>query len=197
MHLSHGVVARERIQVLLAHRAARDLALTRCWIKHRRGPGTELSVVIEEHAGWGGEIAESEMGCRILNRQGTGVELPGAFAHREAQDAALLGVIGRLPVLVEYHRCPRPGMVEYFIPNWLRVFRSVSKGCSLPRGVERERETTAVWSEKCVARCGSEYDDMRMITTRFVRVLQRRAGPLCTHFLLIFPEVRSTNKTSK
>src|SRR5262245_39814567 len=71
------------------------------------------------------------------------------------------------------------------------------KAVHLPRGVEREGETTAVWSEKCVARCGSEYDDMRMITTRFVRVLQRRAGPLCTHFLLIFPEVRSTNKTSK
>src|SRR5215475_12358833 len=101
MHLSHGVVARDLMQVLLTHRTARDLALARRWIKHRRSPETEQSVIIEEHAGWGGEIAESKMGCRILNRQGTGMELPGAFEHREAQDAALLGVIGRLPVLVE------------------------------------------------------------------------------------------------
>src|SRR5436309_4131328 len=54
---------------------------------------------------------------------------------------------------------------------------------------------TAVWSEKCVARWGSEYDDICMITTRFVRVLQRCAGPLYTHFLLIFQEVRSASKT--
>jgi hypothetical protein len=52
-----GAVARELIQVLLAHRAARDLALACCWIKHRRRPGTELSIVIKEHMGWGGEIA--------------------------------------------------------------------------------------------------------------------------------------------
>src|SRR4029453_10717740 len=57
LHLSHGAGARDLVQVLLAHRAARDLALTRCWIKHRRSPGTELSVVIEEHTGWGGKIA--------------------------------------------------------------------------------------------------------------------------------------------
>ena len=57
MRLSHGAIARERIQVLLAHRAARDLALARCWIKHRRRPGTELSIVLEEHIGRGGEIA--------------------------------------------------------------------------------------------------------------------------------------------
>src|SRR5262245_57392397 len=112
-----GAVARERIQVLLAHRTARDLALACCWIKHRRRPGTELSIVLEEHPGWGGEIAESKMGCRMLNRQGTGVELPRALEHWEAQDAALLGVVGGFPVLVERHRCPRPGMVEYFIPR--------------------------------------------------------------------------------
>src|SRR5262245_65676730 len=98
-----GAVARELIQVLLAHRAARDLALACCWIKHRRGPGTELSIVIEEHIGRGGEIAESEMGCLILNRQGTGVELPRALEYRETQDAALLGVVSGLPVLVECH----------------------------------------------------------------------------------------------
>src|SRR6187200_2973102 len=71
-----GAVVRQRIQVLLAHRAARDLALARCWIKHCRRPGTELSVVLEEHIGRGGEIAEPEVGCRILNCQGTGVEFP-------------------------------------------------------------------------------------------------------------------------
>src|SRR5262249_48997493 len=112
-----GAVVRQRIQVLLAHRAARDLALARCWIKHRRRPGTELSVVIEEHTRRRSEITESEMGRRILNRQGTGVELTRALEHREAQDAALLGVVGRLPVLVERHRRSRPSMVEHFIPR--------------------------------------------------------------------------------
>src|SRR5262249_31742070 len=112
-----GAVVRQLIQVLLAHRTARDLTLARCWIKHRRRPGTELSIVIEEHTGRGSEITESEMGRRILNRQGTGVELPRALEHREAQDAALLGVVGRLPVLVERHRRPRPCMVEHFIPR--------------------------------------------------------------------------------
>jgi hypothetical protein len=42
-------VVRQRIQVLLAHRTARDLALARCRIKHRRRPGTKLSRVLEEH----------------------------------------------------------------------------------------------------------------------------------------------------
>ena len=51
-----GAVVGDLIQVLLAHRAARDLALARCWIKHRRRPGTELSVVLEEHTGRSGEI---------------------------------------------------------------------------------------------------------------------------------------------
>src|SRR5437764_9761783 len=78
--------------------------------------------------------------------------------------------------------------------SWLRVFRSVN-AVHLPHGVEQEWEMTAVWSEKCVARWGSEYDDICMITTRFVRVLQRCAGPLYTHFLLIFQEVRSASKT--
>src|SRR5262245_6872468 len=67
-----GAVVRDLVQVLLAHRAARDLALACGWIKHRRRPGTELSVVLEKHTGWGGEIAEPEMGCWILDRQGTG-----------------------------------------------------------------------------------------------------------------------------
>src|SRR5262252_2932317 len=82
MRLSHGAIARKLLQVLLTHRAARDLALARCWIKHRRRPGTELSIVLEEHTGRGGEIAEAKMGRRILNRQGTGVELARALEHR-------------------------------------------------------------------------------------------------------------------
>src|SRR5215470_3241927 len=103
MRLLHGAIARELLQVLLAHRAARDLALARCWIKHRRRPGTELSVVLEEHTGRGSEIAEAKMGRRILNRQGTGVELARALEHWEAQDTVLLSVIGRLSILVERH----------------------------------------------------------------------------------------------
>src|SRR5262249_29302039 len=51
------------------------------------------------------------------NRQGTGMELPRALEHWEAQDAALLGVVGRLPVSVERHCRPRPCMVEHFIPR--------------------------------------------------------------------------------
>jgi hypothetical protein len=89
-----GAVIRQLIRVLLAHRATRDLALACCRIKHRRSPETELSVVLEEHTRWGGEIAEAEMGRRILNRQETGVQLPRAFEHGEAQDAALLGAVG-------------------------------------------------------------------------------------------------------
>src|SRR5215471_16807168 len=115
MRLSHRAIARDVMQVLLAHRAARDLALVRCWIKHRRRPGTELSVVLEEHAGRGSEIAEPEMGRRILNRQGTGVELARALEHWEAQNAALLCVIGRLSVLVERHCRSCTRMVERFI----------------------------------------------------------------------------------
>ena len=52
-----------------------------------------------------------------------------------------------------------------------------------------------VQSEKYVARYGSKYDEMRMITASFVRMLQRCTGSLCMHFLLIFQEVRSMSKT--
>jgi hypothetical protein len=41
-------------------------------------------------------------------------------------------------------------------------------------------------SEKCVVRCGSESDEMRMITASFMRVLQRCTGSLYMHFHLIF-----------
>jgi hypothetical protein len=65
------------------------------------------------------------------------------------------------------------------------VSRSVN-AVHLPHGVGQERETTTVQSEKCVARCGSKYDEMRMITACFVRVLQRCTGYRYMHFLLIF-----------
>src|SRR6266581_1126845 len=78
--------------------------------------------------------------------------------------------------------------------NWLRVFRSVN-AAHLPHGVGQERETTAVQSEKCVARWGSEYDEMCMIIASFARVLQRCTGHLYMRFLLTFQEVRTIRKT--
>jgi hypothetical protein len=65
----------------------------------------------------------------------------------------------------------------------------------LPHRGAQARETTAVWSETCVARWGSEDDDMRRTAPRCVRVLQKRAGPRGTPFLLIGHEVRSASKT--
>ena len=62
-------------------------------------------------------------------------------------------------------------------------------------GVGQERETTTVQSEKCVARCDSKYDEMRLITVCFVRVLQRCTGSQYLHFLLIFQEVSPVSKT--
>ena len=41
---------------------------------------------------------------------------------------------------------------------------------------------TTVQSEKYVARYGSKYDEMRMVTASFVRVLQRCTGYLYMHF---------------
>src|SRR5439155_14300044 len=56
--------------------------------------------------------------------------------------------------------------------NWLRVFQSVNAG-HLPDSGGQERETLAVPSEQCMARSGSEYDEMRRIPTRFAYVLRR------------------------
>jgi len=78
--------------------------------------------------------------------------------------------------------------------SWLQVFRSVT-AVHLPHGAGREREMTTVQSEKYVARCGSTYDDMRMSTASFVRVLQRCTGSLYMHFLLILHEVRAVRNT--
>jgi hypothetical protein len=68
--------------------------------------------------------------------------------------------------------------------SWLRVFRSPD-AAHLGHGGGQARQTRALQSENCVARGGSVYDKMGMITTRFTRVLQRCAGSLCMHFLLI------------
>jgi hypothetical protein len=65
--------------------------------------------------------------------------------------------------------------------NRLRVFRR-AKVAYLCSGVGPKGETSAVPSEKCVARWGSEYDEMRMITTSFARVLERCTGHLYMHF---------------
>ena len=65
--------------------------------------------------------------------------------------------------------------------NRLRVFRR-AKVAYLCSGVGPKRETSAVPSEKCVARWGSEYDEMRVITTSFARVLERCTGHLYIHF---------------
>ena len=65
----------------------------------------------------------------------------------------------------------------------------------LLHGAGHKREMTTVQSEKYVARYGSKYDEMRMVTASFVRVLQRCTGSLCMHFLLIYHEVRSVSKT--
>src|SRR5262249_32560221 len=54
---------------------------------------------------------------------------------------------------------------------------------------------TAGPSEKCVARCGGEYDDMRMIPASFARVRQQCTDHLCMCFLITFQEVRLMSKT--
>src|SRR2546427_2516692 len=82
----------------------------------------------------------------------------------------------------------------YYRVSWLRVFQR-GNAAHLPHGVGQEREATLLQSEKYVARCGSKYDEMCMITASFVRMLQRCTGSLCMHFLLIFQEVRSVSKT--
>jgi hypothetical protein len=66
--------------------------------------------------------------------------------------------------------------------SWLRVFRSPD-AAHLGHGGGQARQTRAVQSEKCVARGGSEYDEMCMITACFTRVLQKCTGCLCMHFL--------------
>jgi integrase len=69
--------------------------------------------------------------------------------------------------------------------NRLRVFRR-AKVAYLCSGVGPKQETSAVSSDKCVARWGSEYDEIRMIATSFARVLERCTGHLYVPFSLYF-----------
>jgi hypothetical protein len=85
-------------------------------------------------------------------------------------------------------------LLAYITRNWLRVFRRVN-AAHLPHGVGQERRTTVVQPEKCVARCGSAYDEMRVITANVSRMLQRGTGYICIRFLLTFQAVRTSSKT--
>ena len=92
--------------------------------------------------------------------------------------------------LLHFRQAPAVAIVEQETPlgtasvltdNRLRVFRR-AKVAYLCSGVGSKQETSAVSSEKCVARWGSEYDEMRMITTSFARVLERCIGHLYMPF---------------
>src|SRR4030095_13238033 len=78
---------------------------------------------------------------------------------------------------------PWDGIVNLF--NRLRVFKR-AKVAHLCSGGGPKRETRAVPSEQRAARWGSEYDEMRMITTSFARVLERCTGHLYMHFSRYF-----------
>jgi hypothetical protein len=58
-----------------------------------------------------------------------------------------------------------------------------------------EHRTRLVPSEKCAVSWGSDDDEMRMITARFVRAIERFAGDLCWHFLPLFQQVVEIIKT--
>lgn len=66
--------------------------------------------------------------------------------------------------------------------NWLQVFQWVNAGHLSHRGGQ-EWESPIGPSEKGVALSGSKDDVMRMISTRFARVLQRSLRWLDMHFL--------------
>jgi len=81
------MVIRKLGKILLAHGAAGHPARLRGRIEHCRRPETEFLVVVEERAGLSGQIAQSEVRRRILNRKRTGVELTRRLEHREAEEA--------------------------------------------------------------------------------------------------------------
>src|SRR4029453_8044271 len=62
----------------------------------------------------------------------------------------------------------------------------LSEAAYLGSGVGPKRETNPVPSEKCVARWGSEYDEIRMIPSSFARVPERCTGHLYMHFSRCF-----------
>src|SRR6266446_5538797 len=78
--------------------------------------------------------------------------------------------------------------------NWLQVFKRVPTAL-LGSGGGPEHRTRLVPSEKCAVSWGSDDDEMRMITARFVRAIERFAGDLCWHFLPLFQQVVEIRKT--
>src|SRR5438132_4416087 len=83
--------------------------------------------------------------------------------------------------------------LRFLTESWLRVFRSVN-AVHLPHGGGQAWETTAVSSEKGVARCDSAYDAMGLIAVCVPRALPRGTGALCMPLLLIWQEVRLVSK---
>src|SRR5882762_3104824 len=78
--------------------------------------------------------------------------------------------------------------------NWLQVFKRAPTAL-LGSGGGPEHRTRLVPSEKCAVSWGSDDDEMRMITARFVRAIERFAGDLCWHFLPLFQQVVEIRKT--
>src|SRR5262249_52311627 len=78
--------------------------------------------------------------------------------------------------------------------NWLQVFQRAYMAL-LGSGRALEQRTSRVPSEKCAGGWGSDDDDMRMITASFGRAIERFAGSLCLHFLLLFQQVVAIRKT--
>ena len=78
--------------------------------------------------------------------------------------------------------------------NWLQVFKRAPTAL-LGSGGGPEHRTRLVPSEKCAVSWGSDGDEMRMITARFVRAIERFAGDLCWHFLPLFQQVVEIRKT--
>ena len=74
----------------------------------------------------------------------------------------------------------------YLMPlNWLQVFKRAPTAL-LGSGGGPEQRTSLVPSEKCTVIWGSDDDEMRMITARFVRAIERFTGDLYRHFLPSF-----------
>src|SRR6266446_4530662 len=72
----------------------------------------------------------------------------------------------RLQVHDHVQGCSLVQAIEAFHDNWLQVFKRANPA-HLCSGHTPERETGPLPSEKCAARCGSEYDEIRMSTVRF------------------------------
>ena len=96
----------------------------------------------------------------------------------------------RFPV---YKNCPLPTPEDRLF-NWLQVFKRAPTAL-LGSGGGPEHRTRLVPSEKCAVSWGSDDDEMRMITARFVRAIERFAGDLCWHFIPLFQQVVEIRKT--